>query len=293
MKVVLFGQSGQVGEAILKTERNDIEWVCPERSLAEGDLLYPCAVSRFLKEVKPQAIVNAAAFTAVDKAQSDFEKAQIINAEAPKVMARTAADIGAYFIHLSTDYVFNGSGCRPWSEEDIAEPINAYGLTKLFGERAVLKENNSALILRLSWLHAPGHKNFVTAICERLKIQQEIIVVDDQWGSPTAANDAAEVILKILSRFLEGRALTGLYHFANSGFCSRFQCAQEMIRQLQKSGIFWAFDKKLTAAKTNDFFQAQSRPLNCRLNTEKLCRELKIAPRPWQEALGATLKFFD
>lgn len=293
MRVMLFGQSGQVGEAILKIERNDIEWVCPERSLAEGDLLYPCAVSRFLKEVKPQAIVNAAAFTAVDKAQSDFEKAQIINAEAPKVMARTAADIGAYFIHLSTDYVFNGSGCRPWSEEDIAEPINAYGLTKLFGERAVLKENNSALILRLSWLHAPGHKNFVTAICERLKIQQEIIVVDDQWGSPTAANDAAEVILKILSRFQEGRALTGLYHFANSGFCSRFQCAQEMIRQLQKSGISWAFDKKLTAAKTNDFFQAQPRPLNCRLNTEKLCRELKIAPRPWQEALGATLKFFD
>ena len=292
MRAVLFGQSGQVGEALLKADCDDIEWICPDRSLPQGDLLNPNAIGRFLKEVNPQAIVNAAAFTAVDEAQTDFEKAKIINAEAPKMMARTAADIGAYFIHLSTDYVFNGSGSNPWSEDDAADPINAYGVTKLLGERAVTEQNDSALILRLSWLHAPLHKNFITAIAERLKTQQEIVVVDDQWGSPTAAHDAAEVILKTLTEFCKGQTLTGIYHFANSGFCSRFQCAQEVIRQLQQNEVSWAFDKKLTAAKTDDFFQTQSRPLNCKLNTEKLCRDLKIAPRPWQEALGATLRSY-
>lgn len=291
MKVVLFGQSGQVGEAILKTDHDDIEWICPNRSLPQGNLLNPCAITQFLRDVKPQAIVNAAAFTSVDDAQKDFEKAQIVNAESPKVMARTAAEIGAYFIHLSTDYVFSGSGRRPWCEDDGAKPINAYGLTKLQGERLVAEQNGSTLILRLTWLHAPLHKNFITTICERLKTQQEVVVVDDQWGSPTAASDVAEVILKILSQFHEGRALTGLYHFANSGYCSRFQCVQELIKQLQEDGISWAFDKKLRSAKTNEFFQAQPRPLNCRLSTAKLRRDLKIAPRPWQEALGATLKF--
>ncbi len=290
MKVVLYGQSGQVGEAILKKIKNDFEWQLPARTSPEGDFSCPEKLAAFLFQEKPDAVINAAAFTAVDEASRRFDEALTINATAPGIIARTCSQIGAYFIHLSTDYVFDGKGDSPWRESDKTSPVNAYGLTKLRGEEEVLAQAPDSLILRLSWLHAANHSNFITAFCRRLQTQSVVSVVDDQFGSPTAADDVADVIGKILFLKQEGIVLSGIYHFANSGFCSRFECAEEILRQLQSAGISWTFDKTLKRAKTTDFPAMDPRPLNCRLDTQKLSHAIKIAPRTWQEALGATLR---
>ncbi len=289
MRVVLYGQSGQVGEAILKKLKNDHEWLLPNRSTSEGDLSCPQNLAAFLVKEKPDAVINAAAFTAVDEALRRFDEALIINATAPGLIARACSQIGAYFIHLSTDYVFDGSGNVAWTELDSTAPANAYGLTKLQGEENVMAEAPNSIILRLSWLHARNHNNFITAFCRRLRTQSEVLVVDDQFGTPTAADDVAEVIGLILSQQDKGDKLTGIYHFANSGFCSRFECAEEIMRQLQSAQIRWAFEKRLLRAKTTDFPFMEPRPLNCRLNTQKIRYRLKVAPRTWQQALGATL----
>lgn len=289
MKVVLFGQSGQIGEALLEKERCHYEWYAPLRSTPEGDLLNPKAISQYLFALKPDAVVNAAAFTDVDAASDHTEEAMVINGITPGVMAEVCSQIGAYFIHLSTDYVFDGSGDKPWRETAPVCPINAYGQTKLQAEKRILSKADTSVILRLSWLHAAHHDNFVTRFCKRLQEQSEVFVVDDQFGSPTAAVDVAEIIAKLLVCRSRGQELLGLYHFANAGYCSRFECAQQILEQLTLAQVPWAIDKKLFRAKTTDFPSLAPRPLNCRLDTEKLRQTLKIAPRPWQEALGATL----
>lgn len=292
MKVVLFGADGQVGSSLLELFRDDFDWICPKRKQFGGDLLCPEAVYRYLLREQPDAIVNAAAFTAVDKVPVYFHEAQTINAEAPAFMARAASELRAYFVHLSTDYVFNGNGEKAWKESDLKNPINAYGKTKAKGEDLVLKHNSQALILRLSWLHAAGHLNFVSSFCKRLQEQSEVSVVTDQWGSPTSARDVAEVINLLLNQFKNGTPFLGIYHFANQGFCSRYECAQYILRVLKKAGISWALNKNIVSAKTADYLSLEPRPLNCRLDTEKLCSQLSIAPRPWQEALGATLSHY-
>lgn len=289
MRVVLFGHKGQLGASILNRFASAFEWICPERTQLEGDLSNPGAVAEYLRYLSPDAIVNAAAFTAVDKARQYYKDAETVNALAPAAMARVAAHCNAYFIHFSTDYVFDGSGRQPWSEADVPAPINAYGKTKALGEKLVIQEDGSSIILRLSWLHAGHHRNFVTAICEQLKKGRNISVVDDQWGSPTAASDVAQIVEKLLICYKEGNALNGIFHFANDGYCSRYDCACEIIRQLQKAGVPWSFNRDIQIAKTADFPSSEPRPLNCRLNTKKINERLKIAPRSWQEALGATL----
>ena len=292
MKVVLFGAGGQVGSSLLELFRDDFDWVCPQKQQFGGDLLYPEAVYRYLLCEQPEAIVNAAAFTAVDKAPRYLYEAQTVNAEAPALMAQAASELGAYFVHLSTDYVFNGNGEKAWKESDQKNPVNAYGKTKAEGEDLVLKHDSQALILRLSWLHAPGHLNFVSSFCKRLQEQSEVSVVTDQWGSPTSARDVAEVINLLLSKDKNGTPFHGIYHFANQGFCSRYECAQYILRVLKEAGISWASNKNIVRAKTADYLSSEPRPLNCRLDTQKLCSQLSIAPRPWQEALGATLKHY-
>lgn len=289
MKVVLFGSRGQVGDCILKHFSDAFEWICPERTSPGGDLLNPEAIGRYLCFLSPEAIVNAAAFTAVDNAREFYAEAKTINALAPREMARVASALGAYFIHLSTDYVFDGRGKEPWSEGNKVSPINAYGKTKALGEKLVLEQRATSVILRLSWLHAAYHKNFVTAICERLQKGADIRVVNDQWGSPTAALDVAEVIVKLLNRYKQGKSLNGIYHFANYGYCSRYDCALEIIHQLQFAEVPWSFNRNIHVAKTTDFGNTELRPLNCRLNTKKLYDELEITPHTWQDALGTTL----
>ena len=288
MKVALFGQTGQVGEALL-SRCPKVQWLRADRQREGGDLREPEKVYQWLLDTRPDAIVNAAAFTAVDRVPENYDEAMTVNTRAPVAMARAAKALGAYFIHLSTDYVFDGSGVKPWEPGDKVCPINAYGKTKAEAEKRIAEETDFFTILRLSWLHAPGHVNFVTSFCKRLQTQSEVSVVDDQWGSPTAAEDVASVIERLLQNFQNQCPVFGITHFANAGFCSRYECACEIVRQLQKSGVSWARDKRVLRAKTTDFSSMEPRPSNCRLDTAELCKKLNLAPRTWQEALVKTL----
>lgn len=292
MKVALFGQTGQVGEALLEGCPK-VQWICADRNRAGGDLREPEKVYQWLLDTRPDAIVNAAAFTAVDRVPENYDEAMTVNARAPAAMARAAKALGAYFIHLSTDYVFDGSGVKPWEPGDKVCPINAYGKTKAEAEKRIAEETDFFTILRLSWLHAPGHVNFVTSFCKRLQTQSEVSVVDDQWGSPTAAEDVASVIERLLQNFQNQCPVIGIVHFANVEFCSRYECACEIVRQLQKSGVSWARDKRVLRAKTTDFSSMEPRPSNCRLDTAELCKKLNLAPRTWPEALRETLTQYD
>lgn len=292
MKVALFGQTGQVGEALLEGCPK-VQWICADRNRAGGDLREPEKVYQWLLDTRPDAIVNAAAFTAVDRVPENYDEAMTVNARAPAAMARAAKALGAYFIHLSTDYVFDGSGVKPWEPGDKVCPINAYGKTKAEAEKRIAEETDFFTILRLSWLHAPGHVNFVTSFCKRLQTQSEVSVVDDQWGSPTSAEDVASVIERLLQNFQNRCPVFGITHFANAGFCSRYECACEIVRQLQKSAVSWARDKRVLRAKTTDFSSMEPRPSNCRLDTAELCKKLNLAPRTWPEALRETLTQYD
>ena len=249
MKVALFGQTGQVGEALLEGCPK-VQWICADRNRAGGDLREPEKVYQWLLDTRPDAIVNAAAFTAVDRVPENYDEAMTVNARAPAAMARAAKALGAYFIHLSTDYVFDGSGVKPWEPDDKVCPINAYGKTKAEAEKRIAEETDFFTILRLSWLHAPGHVNFVTSFCKRLQTQSEVSVVDDQWGSPTAAEDVAPVIERLLQNFQNQCPVIGIVHFANVGFCSRYECACEIVDQLQKLGVSWSQGKRVLRAKT-------------------------------------------
>ena len=201
MKVALFGQTGQVGEALLEGCPK-VQWIYVDRNRAGGDLCEPEEVYQWLLDTRPDAIVNAAAFTAVDRVPENYDEAMTVNVRAPAAMARAAKALGAYFIHLSTDYVFDGSGVKPWEPGDKVCPINAYGQTKAEAEKRIAGETDLFTILRLSWLHAPGHVNFVTSFCKRLQTQSEVSVVDDQWGSNGCCK-----ISKINARYLALRIL--------------------------------------------------------------------------------------
>lgn len=292
MKVALFGQTGQVGEALLEGCPK-VQWIYVDRNRAGGDLCEPEEVYQWLLDTRPDAIVNAAAFTAVDRVPENYDEAMTVNVRAPAAMARAAKALGAYFIHLSTDYVFDGSGVKPWEPGDKVCPINAYGQTKAEAEKRIAGETDLFTILRLSWLHAPGHVNFVTSFCKRLQTQSEVSVVDDQWGCPTAAEDVASVIERLLQNFQNQCPVFGIAHFANAGFCSRYECACEIVDQLQKLGVSWSQGKSVLRAKTTDFPSMEPRPRNCRLSTEQLCKKLNLAPRSWQEALRETLTQYD
>ena len=288
MKVALFGQTGQVGEALL-SRCPKVQWLRADRQREGGDLREPEKVYQWLLDTRPDAIVNAAAFTAVDRVPENYDEAMTVNARAPAAMARAAKALGAYFIHLSTDYVFDGSGVKPWEPDDKVCPINAYGKTKAEAEKRIAEETDFFTILRLSWLHAPGHVNFVTSFCKRLQTQSEVSVVDDQWGSPTAAEDVAPVIERLLQNFQNQCPVFGIVHFANAGFCSRYECACEIVDQLQKLGVSWSQGKRVLRAKTTDFSSMEPRPSNCRLDTAELCKKLNLTPRTWQEALVKTM----
>ncbi len=292
MRVALFGQTGQVGEALLEWFPK-VQWICADRNRAGGDLREPEKVYQWLLDTRPNAIVNAAAFTAVDRVPENYDEAMTVNARAPAVMARAAKALGAYFIHLSTDYVFDGSGVKPWEPDDKVCPINAYGKTKAEAEKRIAEETDFFTILRLSWLHAPGHVNFVTSFCKRLQTQSEVSVVDDQWGSPTAAEDVASVIERLLQNFQNQCPVIGIVHFANVGFCSRYECACEIVDQLQKLGVSWSQGKRVLRAKTSDFPAMEPRPCNCRLSTAEFTKKLSFTPRSWQEALRETLTQYD
>lgn len=289
MRVLILGKNGQVGQAAVKALSSHFEVIALGRVDKGGDLLDVPALVETIKAYLPDVIINAAAYTAVDAAQNDEETAFQVNARAPQALAQVAKDINAFFVHLSTDYVFDGVRSTPYDEMDATHPLNVYGQSKLEGERLVLDVNPEALILRLTWVHAPGHTNFVTSLIRWFSEKEKLCVVNDQWGTPTSATEVARGLGAVLSEFDKGKVFDrGIYHFANAGFCHRHECAQWVKKVLVQAQRL-SPDVEIEAVKSDVFPTPAKRPSHVVLNTNKFQTTFGFTPRTWQEGVTETV----
>ena len=219
MRILLLGRNGQVGWELQRSLGCLGEVVALDSNSTDhcGDLTRPDELADTVRALAPQVIVNAAAYTAVDKAESEPEQAALINATAPGVLAREAERLGAWLVHYSTDYVFDGSGNRPWTEADAPAPLNVYGRTKLDGERAIQAACARHLIFRTSWVYAARGSNFARTMLRLAQEREQLTVIDDQVGAPTGADLLADVSALALRAAPQASGLAGLYHLSAAG----------------------------------------------------------------------------
>jgi dTDP-4-dehydrorhamnose reductase len=280
-RVLLTGGSGQVGQALRALDwPKDVALVAPDR--AELDLADPEGVIRHLASAKYDAILSVGAYTAVDRAESERELAHRVNAQCPANLATYAELAYAPLIHLSTDYVFDGSGAKPWREDDPVGPLQVYGATKEMGEQFV-RNAPRHVILRTSWVVSATGANFVKTMLRLGAERDELKVVADQFGAPTHAGDLAEAIRTILIQHLDDDDLapTGTFHICNAGETSWHGFAERIFARAAQDG---RKTPRLHAIPTSDYPTPARRPLNSRLDQTKIARDFAIGLRPWQEA---------
>jgi dTDP-4-dehydrorhamnose reductase len=294
MKILLLGPQGQVGWELQRSLAPLGEVIAQDRHNG-GDLSDLDALATTVRAVKPQVIVNAGAYTAVDQAEREPELARRINADAPAVLAREATACGALLAHYSTDYVFDGSGDMPWREDDAPAPLSVYGQTKLDGERAVqaaLQAGGSGyLILRTSWVYAARGSNFAKTMLRLAQERERLTVVADQWGAPTGAELIADVTALALSRLLREPALSGLYHLTASGAASWFDYARFVIEQARRIQPALGIKvREVAPINTRDWPAPAPRPLNSRLDCRKAQATFDLQLPPWQDGVRRMLE---
>lgn len=282
LKVLQFGATGQMArELIARSPRRGVQLTALSRQ--QADLTDPAAIARIVEQADADLVINAAAYTAVDKAETEGDVAFLVNAESPAAMARVCAARGLPLVNVSTDYVFNGSGSRAWREDDATAPINAYGDSKLAGEQAVAASNARAITLRTSWVFSAHGANFVKTML-RLADRPELKVVDDQIGRPTFAGDLAEAALTVGQRLARDEdAPTGVFHFAGAEAVSWHQFA---------TVIFEAKGPPTPAVlpiPSRDYPTPAARPANSVLDCGRIGSAFGIVPRSWRDGLNETL----
>jgi dTDP-4-dehydrorhamnose reductase len=280
MKILLFGADGQLGSQ-LRSVLAPLGEVAALSRRNGGDVTDAQAVQRAVREHAPGAIVNASAYTAVDRAESEPEAAFAVNTRACETLARAARESGAWLVHYSTDYVFDGSGSRAWREDDATAPLSVYGASKLAGEDAIRAVCPQHLILRTSWVYEAGRDNFIGAILKAACKRDALTVVDDQWGTPTRARTIAEATAHVLRMLQPGHA--GLYHFAAAGETNRCELARFALTCAQARG--WplrATADKVSPARTQDMPSPARRPLNSRLECGRFQRTFGYSFAPWE-----------
>jgi dTDP-4-dehydrorhamnose reductase len=295
MKILLFGCGGQVGWELQRSLSVLGELVALDFDAAQnpdrlcGDFSNLPGLAETIRRVQPDVIVNAAAHTAVDKAESEPELARTLNALAPGVLAVEAQKLGAWLVHYSTDYVFDGSGQNPWRESDATGPLNVYGQTKLEGEQAVATCTKH-LILRTSWVYAARGANFAKTML-RLAAERDVLtVIDDQIGAPTSAELLADVTAHALVRAMREPALAGLYHCVAGGETSWHGYARYVLGQAQALGCrLLAGSEQVSPTATASYPTAARRPLNSRLDTLKLQAAFGLVLPPWQQGVARML----
>lgn len=307
MKILLLGKNGQVGQALQRTLAPLGELVALDRNPSSdglcGDLGQPECLAATIRQLRPDVIVNAAAYTAVDKAESEPEQARLINAHAPEVLAREAEALGAWLIHYSTDYVFNGSGNEPWQETDATAPLNVYGQTKLEGELRVQAACTRHLIFRTSWVYAVHGSNFAKTMLKLAQERERLTVINDQWGAPTGAELIASVTATAIQKVMavdnakQGTnqevnqdALAGIYHLVATGETNWHAYASHVIRQAKalRPDMPWAV-QEIAPVPSSAFVTAAQRPHNSRLNTHKLQAAFGISLPNWQQGVDSML----
>jgi dTDP-4-dehydrorhamnose reductase len=282
LKVLQFGATGQMArELIARAPRHGVQLTALSRE--QADLTDPAAIARIVAQADADLVINAAAYTAVDKAETERDLAFLVNADSPGAMARACAMRGLPLVNASTDYVFNGSGSRAWREDDATAPINAYGDSKLAGEQAIAASEARAITLRTSWVFSAHGANFVKTML-RFADRPELKVVDDQIGRPTFAGDLAEAALTVGQRLARDQdAPIGVFHFAGAGTVSWFEFA---------TAIFEAKGPPVPVVlpiPTRDYPTPAARPANSVLDCARIEGAFGIVPRPWRDGLNETL----
>ncbi|MBN9064096.1 MAG: dTDP-4-dehydrorhamnose reductase [Rhizobiales bacterium 65-9] len=285
--ILVTGGSGQLG-----TELRALSWPDGIRVLAPArdalDLSDPSSVERWLAANTVAAIVNAGAYTAVDKAESDAKTAWLVNAVAPAILAAHARSAGVPIIHVSTDYVFGGDKSTPYVEDDPVAPLGVYGASKEGGEQAVRTSGARHAIVRTSWVVSPHGANFIKTMLRLGRERPALRVVDDQRGAPTAAFDLARAAQTILMRLIaDPSAPGGTYHFSNSGETSWFGFAQHIFDSAAQAG---GPNPSLSPITTADYPTPARRPANSRLDLSKIRRDFGIAPPDWRPATEAIVR---
>ena len=295
MKILVTGVLGQVGHALQHVLAGDHELYAMDRE--QMDLCDEAAIRQTIATIRPDLVINPAAYTAVDKAESEPELAHAINVNAPRFIAEELAKLGAGLIHFSTDYVFEGNQLTPYVETDAVNPLSVYGQTKLAGEKAIQAVGLPHLILRTSWVYGAHGKNFLKTILRLSAERNQLSIVDDQWGAPTSSHSIATAVNELLSVWqMHDQEKSGVYHFTNTGSTSWFGFAQAILKsyesQQSKLGLPTLNIKSDTilSIKTIDYPTPAARPANSRLDNTKLQTTFNVALPPWEVSLNAVMQ---
>ena len=312
MKIVLFGKTGQLGQALLPAMASLGHLIAADSRPAAGaparkseivprelvslhapwtaDFCDPAQLFESAVALAPDVIVNAAAYTAVDQAEQDQATAMIINADAPAALARAAARCGAMLIHYSSDYVFDGTGSCPWVETDVARPANVYGHSKLAGDLAIMRSGCRHLIFRTSWLYASHGSGFLQQMMQLALSRNTLRVVNDQIGAPTDARLLAAITAAIIEMYKSSPAAIadGLYHVAAGGQTSWFDYACHIFARMRANGCTLALEQ-VVPVSTREYGSPARRPLNSRLNTDKFTGAFGLSLPCWQQGVDAAV----
>lgn len=283
MKILVTGSKGQLGKSIearIASLNKDYEFLLTD--IEELDICDPVAVDRTFEQFRPDFVINCAAYTAVDKAEEETEKAHMLNAVAPSNLAKSATKYSAKLIHTSTDYVFSGKAFRPYTEDSPTGPEGSYGRSKLLGEQAVLQENKEAIIIRTSWLYSEFGHNFVKTMLRLGNERDELNVVADQIGNPTWAGDLASAILQIIEKN-DFPAGTRIFHYSNEGIASWFDLARASM-------LMAGLDCKVNPIRTEDYPLPAPRPFFSAMEKHLIKNTFDIAIPYWRDSLEKCIR---
>lgn len=286
MRILVTGRGGQLARALAErgTGRNLVLAARPELDLAR-----PATIERTMDKVRPDLVINAAAYTQVDRAEEEEALAFAVNAEAPGIIGRAELRIGARMLHVSTDYVFDGSGNRPWSEDDAPGPVNAYGRSKLAGEIALRDSGAPFAILRTSWLFSPFGRNFVTTMLALAREHDEVSVVADQFGNPTGARDLAGALLQIASTWRDepDTETGGVFHFASPEPASWAEFARAIFETSRRLGGPAVRVEEITSDR---YPGIAARPANSRMDCSRFAEVFGYNPPDWRGELDKVVR---
>ena len=291
MKLLVTGANGQVGCELRQSLAPLGEVIALDR--AACDLARPAEVARILRAATPDVIVNAAAYTAVDRAEQEEELATLINGTAVGEIAQAARQLGALLIHYSTDYVFDGRKDAPYAEDDVPSPISAYGRSKLAGERAIAQCGGRYLIVRTSWIYAARGHNFLKTVLRLARERDELRIVEDQIGAPTWARDLAAATAVMTRQARQEIARddfeSGLFHVTGSGATSWFVFAKAVVKQAEQYGLL-ARKSKIVPIASSEYPVAATRPKNSRLSGARARHRFQIALPEWEQSLAVCMR---